>query len=88
MHSHVWINTDRWAPTSGWEFLDALDPDLRPAGKLMAYLVSTIEAGGPDWTLSFPDIEDAGAIQDSLERAGLIEVYDTPSGIRRWRRTG
>ena len=88
LHSHGWVNPDQWAPPNGWGVLEALDPHLRPAGKLMAYLVSRVDAGGPDWVLSFPDVDDAGAIQDALEQAGLIELYDTPSGIRRWRRAG
>jgi len=88
MQSHDWINPDQWTPPQGWGFLEALDPHLRPAGKLMAYLVSRIDASGPDWGLSFPDVDDAGTIQDVLEQTGLIELYDTPSGIRRWRRSG
>jgi hypothetical protein len=52
----------------------------------MAKVVTVTEVGGPEWSLSFPDVDDGTAIQDALEGAGPIEFYDVPTGQQGWRR--
>ena len=84
--SDLWPDPDHWPPPIGWGFLDALPPELHRAAKLLTYYVTRESISSPDWKLSLPELEDDGAIQAVLEQAGLIELYDTPSGIRRWQR--
>lgn len=78
------IDLDAWTPPP--QFLESLEPQLRSAGQVMAHLVTRIEESGPEWTLAFPDVDDAGTIQGALVEAGLVELYDTAGGVRRWRR--
>lgn len=84
LSSYGWLSITDPVPGSA---IAALDGRLREAGAVMAHVVSHVEDGGTDWGLSFPDVDDNAAIQEALVSDGVIELYDGPSGVRRWRRT-
>lgn len=76
-----------WAPACGWAWLGDLDPRLRPAARLLAYLCTRIYAAGPVQMLAFTDVPDPDqAVTAALTGAGLITVHPHPSGLRRWQR--
>jgi hypothetical protein len=76
-----------WAPDIGWGWLNQLPPEYRKSARLLAYLVCTIDAGGPLYGLPFDDVPDPdGVIADALVNAGFIVLCAPTSHPRRWRR--
>jgi hypothetical protein len=76
-----------WTPEIGWGWLSQLPPEYRESARLLAYLVCTIDAGGPLYELPFDDVPDPdGHIADALVNAGFIVLCAPTSHPRRWRR--
>jgi hypothetical protein len=76
-----------WAPDIGWGWLNQLPPEYRESAILLAYLVCTIDAGGPVYRLAFDDVPDPdGDIAGALVDAGFIVLCAPTSPPRRWRR--
>jgi hypothetical protein len=65
-----------------------LPEELRYATAVMAYIVTRIDASGPAWSLSFPDLDDGALIQRALVDAGLVELYEGTRSVIRWQRPG
>ena len=85
---HVWFPIDGWEPPAELTAVAGRVPvELRPVLLVVAYLVSEVEKAGPVSRLSLSDLDDQGRIVAALVDAGLIELYEAPSGVVRWART-
>lgn len=86
---HRWFPVDGWEPPGGVDALLARVPvELRPAVLVVAFDVCRVAVAGPAAHLCVPDIDDGGQIAAALVDAGLIDLYETTSGVVRWARTG
>lgn len=81
--SYESFGVDPKAAASDWP---TLPEDLRYAAAVMAHIVTSVDSGGPDWSLSFSDLDDRGLIQQALVGAGLIELYEGTRSVTRWQR--
>lgn len=81
--SNEGFGVDPASAVSDWP---TLPEDLRYAAAVMAHIVTCVDSGGPDWSLSFSDLDDGGLIQQALIDAGLIELYEGTRSVTRWQR--
>ncbi|WGL52130.1 competence protein CoiA family protein [Nocardioides sp. BP30] len=83
--SFAWLEgLDEWGTPPG--LLDALPAALHHAARVLAHMTTRIETTGPQTALAFPDVHDDGQLERALIEAGLIELYEGPAAVRRWRR--
>jgi hypothetical protein len=82
------LESKAWAPEIGWGWLNELLPEYRESASLLAYIVCTIDSGGPLYGLAFDDVPDPdGLIADAFVEAGFITLCAPTSHPRRWRRS-